>query len=252
MPRVRIPYSRRELFAEGPAPPRTGRQLDHVAFPLGGIGTGMVSLGGWGQLRDWEIMNRPAKGAGNADAFFTLRVQTGSKEPLVRVLQGPAGGDFYFADGHSAAKGSGEGLPRFHDVSFAGDFPMAAVRLKDREVPVAVTLEAFNPFIPLNADDSSIPVAILVYHLRNTSRRAVEATVFGNLTNVIGPREGAGRVNEARSGDGIAGLYLSAENVGEDSPQFGSMALAAVWPDVDVWTNWTDDGRGRMAKFWDT
>src|SRR5882757_3210056 len=32
-----------------------------VAFPLGGIGTGTVSIGGRGELRDWEIFNRPAK-----------------------------------------------------------------------------------------------------------------------------------------------------------------------------------------------
>jgi uncharacterized protein (DUF608 family) len=33
-----------------------------LAFPLGGIGTGSISLGGRGQLRDWEIYNRPDKG----------------------------------------------------------------------------------------------------------------------------------------------------------------------------------------------
>ena len=44
--------------------PRTfsGRNLKMIAFPLGGIGTGTVSLGGRGQLRDWEIFNRPDKG----------------------------------------------------------------------------------------------------------------------------------------------------------------------------------------------
>jgi len=251
MLRQHIPYSRRELHARGPQPPRTGRQLDEIAFPLGGIGTGMVSLGGWGQLRDWEIMNRPAKGAGNADAFFTLRVQVGSREPIVRVLQGPAG-DGFVGDGHSAPRGAGQGLPHFRDVSFAGEFPMATVRLKDRDVPVSVTLEAFNPFIPLNENDSGVPVAILLYHLRNTGKQPVSATVFGNLTNVIGPREGAGRVNEAKSGNGIKGLNLTARNVPEDSPAYGSMALAALSPDVEVWTNWTDDGRGRMAKFWET
>ena len=36
--------------------------LSQIAIPLGGIGTGTVSLGGRGQLRDWEIMNRPSKG----------------------------------------------------------------------------------------------------------------------------------------------------------------------------------------------
>jgi len=36
--------------------------VDRVALPLGGIGTGTVSLTGFGSLRDWEVVNRPAKG----------------------------------------------------------------------------------------------------------------------------------------------------------------------------------------------
>ncbi|MBI5707645.1 MAG: hypothetical protein HZC36_11740 [Armatimonadetes bacterium] len=39
-----------------------GENLREVAFPLGGIGTGCVSLEGRGALRDWEIYNRPNKG----------------------------------------------------------------------------------------------------------------------------------------------------------------------------------------------
>ncbi len=35
--------------------------LYRIALPVGGIGTGTVSLGGRGELRDWEIMNVPAK-----------------------------------------------------------------------------------------------------------------------------------------------------------------------------------------------
>jgi len=50
--------------------------LGRIALPLGGIGTGTVSLGGRGDLRDWEIMNRPAKGfvplRGRSGPFFAL------------------------------------------------------------------------------------------------------------------------------------------------------------------------------------
>ena len=54
------------------------RHLYQIALPLGGIGTGQVSLGGRGELRDWEIMNIPAKGfstvyTGSSNApFFAI------------------------------------------------------------------------------------------------------------------------------------------------------------------------------------
>ena len=36
--------------------------LRRIALPLGGIGTGTLSLGGRGDLRDWEVGNRPGEG----------------------------------------------------------------------------------------------------------------------------------------------------------------------------------------------
>src|ERR1051325_10578891 len=48
----RLPVSRTtiefpRIFSQG--------ELSRIAFPLGGIGTGSISLGGRGQLRDFEI-----------------------------------------------------------------------------------------------------------------------------------------------------------------------------------------------------
>ena len=39
-----------------------GDYINKVAMPLGGIGTGTVSIGGRGDLRDWEIVNQGALG----------------------------------------------------------------------------------------------------------------------------------------------------------------------------------------------
>ena len=85
----KIPYTREELFNVGKPKVYTGRQLDEIAFPLGGIGTGMISLGGWGQLRDFEIFNKPDKGLMFQYTFFTLYAKQGEEQPVTRVLQGP-------------------------------------------------------------------------------------------------------------------------------------------------------------------
>src|SRR5947207_15886993 len=63
-----------------------GRQLQMLAFPLGGVGAGSISLGGRGQLRDWEIFNRPEKGKSPAFAFPAIWVRTDG-QPIARVLE---------------------------------------------------------------------------------------------------------------------------------------------------------------------
>jgi hypothetical protein len=50
---------------------------------------------------------------------------------------------------------------------------------------VAVTLEAFSPFIPLETDDSSLPATIMQFTVRNTSAKPVEATLTGWLENAV-------------------------------------------------------------------
>src|SRR2546427_7568225 len=54
----------------------TGRRLKMIAFPLGGVAAGSISLGGRGQLRDWEIFNRPDKGNSPPYAFPSLEFCT--------------------------------------------------------------------------------------------------------------------------------------------------------------------------------
>ena len=79
----------RATAAKDAAFPRvfTGRKLKMIAFPLGGVAAGSVALGGRGQLRDWEIFNRPNKGYSPAYAFPSIWAQTGDAKPVARVLE---------------------------------------------------------------------------------------------------------------------------------------------------------------------
>src|ERR1017187_1820677 len=58
----------------------SGRHLGAIAFPLGGVCSGSISLGGRGELRDWEIFNRPDKGNGPSYAFPAIWARTGNRK----------------------------------------------------------------------------------------------------------------------------------------------------------------------------
>ena len=61
-------------------------RLREVVFPLGGIGTGTIGLGGRAEFRDFEICNRADKGFNPPWTFFTLRAQSLGQEAVTRVL----------------------------------------------------------------------------------------------------------------------------------------------------------------------
>ena len=80
-------YTKDELFGTREQRTYTGAALKEIAFPLGGIGTGTVSLGGRGQLRDWEIFNRPGKGKELVYTFPAIFTRTASGQTQARVLE---------------------------------------------------------------------------------------------------------------------------------------------------------------------
>ena len=230
----------------------TKQQLTCIAMPLGGIGTGTVSLGGRGDLRDWEVVNRAAKGV-NGKSFFALWVQRPDGTTVTRALEGAllppyAGGSGCTAPFH--------GLPRFRQSEFAVAYPLAQVALADPGVPVAVRLEAFNPLIPANADDSGLPVAVLRYVLRNTTRQRLRASVCGNLQSFIGndgtDGQAQGNVVEYRAGGSLKGLYFSSTAVAPTAPQYGTLALTTTAADVTYKRNW-EQGKWStgILHFWD-
>src|SRR5216683_1816798 len=147
----------------------TGRQLAQIAFPLGGVAAGSISLGGRGQLRDWEIFNRPDRGASPEYAFAAIRASFENARPVTRVLEAR------FAPPYEGAAGLGSrnapGLRRLDSAVFKGEYPFAHIAFRDRQLPVTVELQAFSPIIPLDAENSGLPIAVLRYRVRNATGR---------------------------------------------------------------------------------
>lgn len=232
-----------------------GSHLDKVAMPLGGIGTGCVSLGGRGDLRDWEIMNRPAKGFTPDRTLFAVRVRDGSRPPVARLLEGPI--DPVRHEGPHGCPLPNHGLPRFERCEFRGAYPLATIDLADRDVPVTATLRAFNPMVPADTGASSLPVAVLQYVLRNTLDRPVSVSVCGSVANVIGTDGTNGapsrNVNTVRTEGALTGIVFGSDGVPRDSEFWGTMALTTSGPGrISHRTAWTDESwGGSLLDFWD-
>src|SRR5438270_8957128 len=138
------PYSPEQLYGMGAPREFRGAALAEIAFPLGGIGTGTVALGGRGQLRDWEIFNRPSKGLTIPRATL-LRVQAGAGPAQVRVLEGRLQPPFRNGNNGRDTLFMA-GLPRMATCTFRGEYPLAMLNLSDPRLPFRAKLEAFTPF----------------------------------------------------------------------------------------------------------
>lgn len=197
---------------------KSRNELDYIGMPVGGIGCGCIYLGGDGRLWLWDVFNknqtgviyknvkwhekiqfnfdflRPFDGANYVEPVkdvrpleqgFALRIEVGGKI-IVKKLQ----------------------ANDWEEVSFEATYPMATVRYSDKSVPVAITLRGYSPFIPLNAEDSGLPVTILSFTVENKASAAANVTVTGWLENKSSIYSADSpeyfRVNEAASGEGFS------------------------------------------------
>ncbi|HLJ49466.1 MAG TPA: GH116 family glycosyl-hydrolase [Bryobacteraceae bacterium] len=207
----------------------TGRHLTAIAFPLGGVCAGSISLGGRGQLRDWEIFNRPDKGNSPSYAFPAIWAQTGKSKPVARVLESRIQPPYEGQNGLGTR--NAPGLVRLASATFVGEFPLAHIDFADSVLPVRVSLDAFSPFIPHEPDDSGLPVAILRYRVTNPGPAAARVSIAWSIDNPCGHTQAAdSRLNEHRGTDGLEGLYMSSPDLAANDPLKGSFVLAALDP----------------------
>jgi len=216
----------RSLYERGEPAWFSGENLKHIGMPVGGICCGHVYLSGDGRLWHWEIFNEgirtnyrgshyaePMATDTGIDLGFTIRARTGGKD-MARPLDATG----------------------FSRIRFRGAYPMGFVEYGDDGFPLEVSLEAFSPFSPLEVDDSSLPLTVMRYTVRNQSKHTVEVTLAGQMANPVlqhSGNSGEGEyVNTVRQRHGATCVQYTVDKIaaddGEERPDMGDMTLAIM------------------------
>lgn len=199
--------------------PYSGPYLNRIAFPIGGIGAGMFCLEGTGAISHVSVRNR-FQFFNEPCTFAAISVK--GETNVARVLEGPVPGWKIFGSSRTGngAAGSSYGLPRFEKASFISRFPFGAVTLEDAKIPLKVTLTGWSPFIPGDADNSSLPAGSLEYTFKNESGLAVDAVFSFNTKNFMAT---------TRDGHGVLPIqngFVLYQKGTEENPEFeGALAV---------------------------
>jgi len=213
-----------------------GDYLSRVAFPLGGIGAGMVCLEGTGALSHVSVRNKPE--VFNEPCIFSAICIKG-RENIARVIEGPVPQWKIFGR-PGAANGSGDkayGLPRFAEASFKARFPFAVINLEDPKVPLNIQITGWSPFIPGDANNSSLPVAALEYHFVNPTSLPVEAVYSFNCRNFMAVGNGGDKVLKIKNG-----FVLSQQPSPKEPWLQGAFAVSLDSPEAKVNSAWFRGG----------
>ena len=198
----------------------SGEYLNRIAFPLGGIGAGMICLEGTGAIshvsvrHKMEIFNEPC-------TFSALCVK-GKQDPVAKVLEGQVPGWKIFGkpETGNGAAGTSYGLPRFGKSSFLARFPFATIKLADSDIPLDVEITGWSPFIPGDSDSSSLPAAALEYTFTNPTKETIEAVFSFNTKNFLAVGDGGDAVGPFKNG-----FVLRQKNPREQSERDGEFAI---------------------------
>ena len=166
------------LFARGTPSVYRGAELEKIGMPVGGICAGQLYLGGDGRLWHWDIFNEIV---GTGDAHYA-----NPPKPSSPLEQGFAVRVAATGDGPGKARVRRLDRSGFSDVTFRGEYPLGFVEYSDPACPVAVSLEAFSPFVPLDVDNSSLPATVLRFTVKNVSADEVSVELAGWLENAVG------------------------------------------------------------------
>jgi uncharacterized protein (DUF608 family) len=214
----------------------SGARLNRVAFPMGGMGAGMICLEGTGALSHVSLRHKPE--VFNEPLTFAAVCVKGDRN-VARVLEGPVPDwkKFGAPGAGNGAAGTSFGLPRFRHATFRARFPFGTVRLTDEDVPLAVEITGWSPFEPGDADASSLPVAALEYRFSNPTARPIDAVFSWSAKNFMAVGDNTRAVTPAPGG-----FVLSGAGAPDRPWEEGAFSATTADPAVTVNHAWFRGG----------
>ena len=77
------------------------------------------------------------------------------------------------------------GLPPAAALSYTGRFPFVELEYRDPALACEATLEAFCPFIPRDAESSSVPIIFFTFRIRNPTAQPITVAAAMSWVNDI-------------------------------------------------------------------
>lgn len=138
--------------------------------PLGGIGCGTVELLPNGRFAHATINNnweRPIESM--PGCFAAVWARAGTKSVAQALSTAPE-----------------YGLPPCAPPVVDSYFPRTVMQFANTRLPVTITLRAYSPLVPQDLKNSSVPVVILVFSIKNEAHAPVEAAIAVSWENLLG------------------------------------------------------------------
>lgn len=229
-----------------------------ISFPIGGIGTGCIGLAGNGRFIDMEIGNRPNKGSHSGFTHFAVKVEDEEKVLDAKVINSDRELDYiggfekpkYQGFGFGPDRADMTGVPHFRESRFNGEFPMASIDFIDESFPGQLTMKAFNPFIPTNEDDSSIPGAFFEFEIMNDQDRELTYSIALSCNNFYANQNKDNAHHTVVKKHGKTMMHLSSD-CNRETTEYGDMTMVCDANQVSYQRYWF---RGswfdNLATYW--
>ena len=174
-------------------------ELKYIGMPVGGLHSGTVYISGDGRLWLWQVFNTSYDGLNEGVENKVVLWDNGREMQRVRPRDGAAFVEPAISDNLRileqgflvSVKRNGKVLQKvleanqWDEVIFEPSYPTCKVLYCSESFPVDVELTAFSPFIPLDEENSSLPLTTFHIEIKNKNTEPLEVEVIGWFENGV-------------------------------------------------------------------